>query len=173
MKEKNNKLPLFNQISDANNLNTAGNYYIDIDINKINNLNILNSIEKIHGLEALKEVITYYDEEKIIIKSICHYNAVGELHGKTEGFYKNGKKHYELNYLNGKLHGRQFINWVNQKTLIEFNYNNGKPEGLQAEYSICGTLQWQLYCCGGDSDNPDGSKKIAAIETGIINMQRI
>ncbi|RZD16298.1 MAG: hypothetical protein EVJ46_04495 [Candidatus Acididesulfobacter guangdongensis] len=173
MKEKNNKLPLFNQILDANNLNIVSNYYIDIDINKINNLNIVNSIEKIYGLEALKEVITYYEEEKINIKSITRYNINGKLHGKTEGFYKNGKKHYELNYLNGKLHGRQFINWVNQKTLIEFNYNNGKPEGLQAEYSICGTLQWQLYCGGGDLDNPDGRKKIAAIETGIINMQRI
>ena len=42
MKGKRNNLSLFNKISDANNLNTVNNYYIDIDINKINNLNILN-----------------------------------------------------------------------------------------------------------------------------------
>jgi antitoxin component YwqK of YwqJK toxin-antitoxin module len=158
MKEKNNKLPSFNQLSDANNLNTVSNYYIDIDINKINNLNILNSIEKIYGLEALKEVITYYDEEKIIIKSICHYNAGGELHGKTEGFYKNGKKHYELNYFNGKLHGKQFINWVNQKPLIEFNYFNGKPEGIQVEYSVSGTVQWKVFCCNSTINNKKNNK---------------
>ena len=170
MKEKDNSLPLFNQISDANNLNTAGNYYIDIDINKINNLNILNSIEKIYVLEALKEVITYYDEEKTIIKSICHYNASGKLHGKTEGFYRNGKKHYELNYLNGKLHGKQFINWVNQRPFIEFNYSNGKPEGMQVEYSVSGTVQWQVYCIG-DYNNTKSDIKINAIETNKNNIQ--
>ncbi len=122
-------------------------------------------------IDVLREFIVYYDEEKINIKSITRYNINGKLHGKTEGFYKNGKKHYELNYYNGKLHGRQFINWVNQKTLIEFNYNNGKPEGWQTEYSIWGTVQWQLYCGGGDSDSPDDRKKIAAIESDIINIQ--
>ncbi|MHB1664301.1 MAG: toxin-antitoxin system YwqK family antitoxin [bacterium] len=158
MKEKNNKLPLFNQILDANNLNTTSNYYIDIDINKINNLNILNSIERIYGLETLKEVIAYYDEEKIAIKSISRYNTRGKLHGKTEGFYRNGKKHYELNYLNGKLHGKQFINWVNQRPFIEFNYFNGKPEGIQAEYSVSGTVQWKVFCCKSANDNKNNNK---------------
>jgi antitoxin component YwqK of YwqJK toxin-antitoxin module len=158
MKEKNNKLSLFNQISNANNLNITSNYHINIDIDKINNLNILNSIKKINGLEALKEVITYHDEEKKIIKSICHYNVTGKLHGKTEGFYRNGKKHYELNYINGKLHGRQFINWVNQKPFIEFNYFNGKPEGMQVEYSVSGSVQWKVFLCGSSNVNKKNSK---------------
>lgn len=121
-------------------------------------------------IDLLIEFIVYYEEEKINIKSITRYNISGKLHGKTEGFYKNGKKHYELNYREGKPHGRQFINWINQKPFIEFNYNNGKPEGHQTEYSAWGTVQWQLYC-SGDYINPDDSKKITGIETQIINIQ--
>ena len=107
-------------------------------------------------IEKLKKVVTYYDKEKTRRKSISRYNINGKLHGKTEGFYRNGKKHYERNYCEGKLHGKQFINWVNQRPLLEFNYCHGKPEGLQVEYSVSGSVQWKVFCVESNKNKKAG-----------------
>lgn len=98
-------------------------------------------LEIVYNIDTIKEVITYYNKEKTKIKSIQRYNLHGKLHGKTEGFYKSGKKHYELNYFDGKLHGTQFIYWVNLKPFIEFNFSDGKLEGPQIEYTLNGAIQ--------------------------------
>ncbi len=100
-----------------------------------------------------KEIINYYDKERTKIKSIYRLNLDGRLNGKSEGWFKNGNKHFELNYINGSLHGTQTIYWVNRNPFLEFNFREGKLFGSQTEYFINGTAQFvTLYTSARNND---------------------
>ena len=50
----------------------------------------------------------------------------GKLHGRCQGWYKNGNKDYDQNFKNGKRHGRCQWWYDNGQKRYDDNYKDGK-----------------------------------------------
>ena len=62
---------------------------------------------------------------------------------KVYGWYENGKKWWEWNYVNGQKHGKQYGWYENGKKRWQDNYVNGQKHGKQCEWYENGNKRWQ------------------------------
>lgn len=66
----------------------------------------------------------------------------GKEHGTAYGWYKNGSKRYERNYLNGNRHGSDKGWYENGKLAFVYFFRNDKYEGEQKTFYQSGR-RWQ------------------------------
>lgn len=60
-----------------------------------------------------------------------YYEHHDKKDGNYIGWYDNGRKYYESNYVNGKKHGKQYRWYNNGQLNYEYNYIDGKKHGEQ------------------------------------------
>ncbi len=102
-----------------------------------------------------KKVITYYDEEKVKVKSIVRLNKHEELNGKLVVYYRNGQKKSECNYKNGNECNGYDIAWF-ENGLLEYKgyYNNNcESDGNYTKWFSNGKIKEIHYYNNGKFDS--------------------
>gem|GEM_PF-6337562 len=73
-----------------------------------------------------------------------------KIHGHYTGWYENGQKRYETNYVDGKEHGL-YTEWrENGQKETEGNAKEGKPHGLWTEWDEEGKVTSQTMFENGE-----------------------
>jgi uncharacterized protein len=100
--------------------------------------------------EKVGEWLYYYDNG--VMKEKINY-ASDKENGKSEGWFENGNKWYDGNYVNGKAEGvitNYFYNGLVKKVT---NYSNDKKNGVEKEYTSKGFL---LFTANYTDDEKNG-----------------
>ncbi|KKK75079.1 hypothetical protein LCGC14_2877360 [marine sediment metagenome] len=86
--------------------------------------NVLIDGIKIKYLGEDKYVLTQYHSNGEIYRKIKIKN--GKRHGKSNAWYEDGTKEWEVHYKNGIPHGKYIIWWANGVEQYNGMYHNGK-----------------------------------------------
>jgi len=110
--------------------------------------------------------VEFWDKERTQIKSLREY--MGEQrYGKDIGWYDNGQKRYDNNYVNGKLHGKCAGWYPNGQLHWEENYVNGQRHGKRRKWHDNGQIRWEEDCVDGQLHG----KYIAWDESGRVTRE--
>ena len=89
----------------------------------------------------LKEVITYYNEEKKNVKEIYTVDEKGVKQGCFESFYPNGQVEMRCAFKDGKKHGRLTKFWENGQTMLVCIFEDGNFNGRLIEFNQLGWVK--------------------------------
>jgi antitoxin component YwqK of YwqJK toxin-antitoxin module len=94
---------------------------------------------KMNGKKYIGEWLYYHDNKKAIMTTE-NYNDSGNLHGKKQVFYDNGKVAELANFVDGKLEGESVWYSLKSVTLKVFMYQNDELHGVSKIYNMRGEL---------------------------------
>jgi len=69
-------------------------------------INLLQEEPKRAPTPRYRVEVRFWDRERTIIESIREYIG-NQRHGKCIGWYENGQKRWETDYVNGQIHGKR------------------------------------------------------------------
>jgi antitoxin component YwqK of YwqJK toxin-antitoxin module len=114
----------------------------------------------------------YYHKNSPVVMTEEYYNDKGELHGKRNTYYKNGKIEEKALYKEGKLDGESFWYSGNGNVLRHYIYVNGKLHGPAKTYDFKGNLEsegeyqnnrkhgiWRFYKNGEFKEKKDFTRR--------------
>jgi len=112
--------------------------------------------------------LEFWDDERTQIKSLSEYMG-DQLHGKSLGWYRDGQKEFDDNWVNGQLHGKSF-DWSPSGQLErEKHYHHGKQHGKSMGWHDNGQIECEIEWT---NDNQHG-KCVAWDENGRVISEEI